>query len=135
MTNKCTCGGFVKTGICVRCGEEQDSLSPVPAPKAAPTAAAVTLVSKRPAPVAVSSAALVTRCPAGTAELQREASRRYYPTASERRGVVRESLEDTEHRAECMAEHFAEARASGQTQEDAWADWDFEQAKDAEAQS
>jgi len=68
----------------------------------------------------------VQRCPEGSAEAQRAATRAYYaPIEQARKGVVvAEREERAENETELMMEHFADARAAGQSHEDAWADWD-----------
>jgi len=70
----------------------------------------------------------VKRCPEGTAEAQRSATRAYYaPMAQARAGIVVAEHEERspENETELMMEHFADARAAGQSHEDACADWDY----------
>lgn len=69
----------------------------------------------------------VQACPPATEGLQRQATGAYYRALKEveRTGHCPPSAEQ---RAERMAEHFSEARLSGQATEDAWADWDASQA-------
>lgn len=73
----------------------------------------------------------VTACPVATAELQRAVTRAYYaPVDEARRGKVIEPERITsEQFAEMQMEHFADARAAGQSMEDACRDWDHVQAR------
>lgn len=75
----------------------------------------------------------VKQCPAGTAEAQKAATNAFYaPIHAARHGViVREESDpsEAEHRAERMAEHFAESRAAGMPMDEAMRDWDFVQGR------
>jgi len=62
-------------------------------------------------------------CPLATDGLQRQATSAYYRAHGRDRPMSARPL-SAEQRAERMAEHFAEARVSGQAMEDAWSDWD-----------
>ena len=67
----------------------------------------------------------VQACPVATTGMQSQATGVYYRSVKEpKRGMVVETREDPETRHERMAEHFAEARVLGISQEAAWSDWD-----------
>lgn len=63
----------------------------------------------------------IQRCPEGTAQLQKRATRVFHDPKE----AFFEQKERAEHRAERMAEHFFEAQIAGQAPEDTWADWDY----------
>lgn len=84
--------------------------------------------AKHGKPVAVKPVvilATVTKCPDGTAELQREASRSFFPSSAQRAGYlpspkpVKRDASDIEHDAERRMELFGAARASGMSVSDA----------------
>jgi hypothetical protein len=68
----------------------------------------------------------VSRVSEGSLEAQKAATKRYYlGDRASLPGASSGEYEASEQDAEAMAEHFADARASGQCMEDAHTDWDF----------
>ncbi len=73
----------------------------------------------------------VKKCDPGTAEAQKAATEAFYaPIVAARRGTVISITGEAlaaEQQAEQMMEHFSQARARGQSNEDAMADWNYRQ--------
>jgi hypothetical protein len=71
----------------------------------------------------------VTACPEGTVQAQQAATKAYYAEWRKKPGQSVEAEDwrnSAENRAERQAEHFMAARFAGQSMEDAWADWDYD---------
>lgn len=70
--------------------------------------------------------ASVTKCPPGTLESQREATKQYYREIFH---PETKSIESAEMEAERKNEHFFESAIVGMTMVDAQSDWDFVQSQ------
>lgn len=73
----------------------------------------------------------VVKCPSGTPELQRAATRAHHETDNQREARLRSEsrADDAVHSYEREAEFWGASRAAGQSQDDAFADFDFERSR------